>query len=163
MARTDWAALVTEPAAEYTASAELVRFGLQPYLPQVRRRHRAQGLALVRLYPLFPRYLLVPIGDAQAPALRLARGLRKPRPVLTDDDGRPWRAPGDLIEALMAAERRGDFDETLAHGDRVRLASGALAGVNALLQGSSGSRAELLMPLLGGCRVRVAEAKVVRA
>ena len=56
MARTDWAALVTEPAAEYTASAELVRFGLQPYLPQVRRRHRAQGLALVRLYPLFPRY-----------------------------------------------------------------------------------------------------------
>jgi hypothetical protein len=38
MARTDWTALVTEPAAEYVARTELERFDLRPYLPQVRKR-----------------------------------------------------------------------------------------------------------------------------
>ena len=38
MARTDWVALLTDPAAEYSAATELERLGLNPYLPQIRKR-----------------------------------------------------------------------------------------------------------------------------
>lgn len=164
MARSDWAALVTEPAAEYRASSELARFGLHPYLPQTSRRWSERGACLARRYPLFPGYLLVPVGEVNSPAVRLVHGLCKPRPVLADETGRPWRAPGEVIDALKTAEARGDFDEqALARGDRVRLRSGALAGVEALMETLSGTRAELFVALLGGARVSVAAAKVVRA
>jgi hypothetical protein len=38
MARNDWVAALTEPAAEYMACTELSRFGLNAYLPQLRKQ-----------------------------------------------------------------------------------------------------------------------------
>ena len=116
---TDWVALVTEPAAEYLAATELQRFGLAPFLPQMRRRWRSpHGKAVLRRFPLFPRYLLLRIDETAHPALRIARGLRKARPILADDLGRPWRCPHAVIDAIMLAERRGEFDEIIARATR---------------------------------------------
>ena len=90
-------------------------------------RHGAN--AVLRRFPLFPRYLLLRIDEAGHSALRIARGLRKLRPVLAADDGQPWRCPADIVTAIMAAECRDEFDEIIVKGDNVRLMKGALAGI----------------------------------
>jgi hypothetical protein len=165
MARTDYCALVTEPMSEYLAATELERYGLRPYIPQLRRRHLAlHGSQLIaKLSPLFPRYPLLPIGDAGAPAIRLASGLRRSRPVLSDDDGNPWRCPRDVIAELMEHEAAGMFDEVLMPGDAVRIKGGALAGMLGLLQkNSKASRLTILSPLFGGVRATVSSKNITR-
>jgi len=165
MARSDWAALLTEPAAEYAACTELERFGLKPYLPQLRKRHHSRtGKFVMRHYPLFPRYLLVHIKDAHHPVVRMAQGINRFKPLLADDDGRPWRAPGPVIEALQLAEQRGDFDEILHKGDNVTLKYGVLATVRSILTTDSNSTmVNILTPLFGGARLRIATTKIARA
>jgi hypothetical protein len=166
MARNDWVALVTDPAAEYVARTELERFGLRPYLPQLRKRWVSPHVRAVlpRKYPLFPRYLLLPLRDADALAVRICRGVRRAKPILCNAEGRPWRAPDLVIRAVMTAEVRGDFDEFLVQGDKVVLAKGVLAGVKAVLTGLPVcNRVEVLLPLFGGARTSVPEANVARA
>jgi hypothetical protein len=162
MARSDYAALLTEPAAEYVACSELQRFGLDPYLPQIRRRHRTPaGKFLLRRFPLFPRYLLIPINSAHDPVVRMTRGICRHRPLLADEDGRPWRAPNHIIDAVRMAERVGFFDEILHKGDQVTFACGVLANVRAVMTADATPEAlDLLVPLLGGARVKVSPERV---
>jgi hypothetical protein len=83
----------------------------------------------------------------------VCRGLRKLKPILANAEGRPWRAPDAVIAAVREAEARGDFDEILTQGDTVRLAQGVLAGVKAVLTGTTaGNKIEVLMPLFGGVK-----------
>ena len=164
MARTDFVALVTEPAAEYITATELRRFGLRPYLPELSRRWiPPHGGVLPRRYPLFTRYVLLPIGEAEHRAVRHVRGLRKVRPVLADDLGRPWRCPVAVIDAIRFAEQQGEFDEIIASGDQLKLTSGVLASVSARMSGSPGIRVEVLLPLFNGCRATVSASQLVRA
>jgi hypothetical protein len=165
MARNDWVALVTDPAAEYVARTELERFDLRPYLPQFRKRWSTphSNAALMRRYPLFPRYILLPLRDSSVPAVRVCRGLRKTKPILADDEGRPWRASEAVIMAVMRAEARGDFDDILAQGDKVQLAKGVLAGVAAVLTSTAtNGKVEVLMPLFGGVKATVPQGNVAR-
>jgi len=158
--------LTTEPSLEYVAASELERFGFRPYLSQYRRRWiAASGDVTTKLFPTLPRYLLLPINDASSRRLRLARGLSKGNPILSDERGQPRRVPGAVVEALALAEISGSFDEVLHVGDRVRVATtGALADVRALVQ-SADTRTMLtaLLPLLGGCRARVPRDRVIAA
>jgi len=166
MARTDWVALVTEPSMEYVAWQELTRLGLRPYLPQARRRWRPthSTAVLLRKYPLFPRYLLLPIREAKSPAVRLSRGVSRFKPILGSADGHMWRAPDAIIEAVRASEERGDFDEILAKGDKVQLTKGVLAGVQAVLnETAKKGRVEVLIALFGGVKASVPQANVARA
>lgn len=164
MARSDWVALVTEPAAEYTAATELTRLGLHPYLPQAARRWSPpDAVAIMRRYPIFPRYLLLPVADLDHRRLRLARGLRRARPILADGNGRPWRVGDAIIGAIRAAEEAGDFDDILVRGDKVRINDGILANIAAFLEESHGNTLHLLTPLLGGATVRIARTRVSRA
>lgn len=164
MARSDWIALVTEPTAEYVAQTDLLRFGLTPYLPQVRRRcvlpyaPRYQ----IRLYPLFPRYLLLPLGQLDRGLLRACRGLYRVKPLLADSDGRPWRAPEKVVLAIRQAEANGDFDENLTKGDKVRITDSIFTNISAFLENYSGNTAKLLTPLLGGATIRVARNRVAK-
>ena len=165
MARNDWVALVTDPAAEYVARTELERFGLRPYLPQLRKRWVAPhgSTSLMRRYPLFPRYILLPVRDSTCSAVRMCRGLRKLKPILCDAEGRPWRASDRVIAAVREAEERGDFDEILTQGNRVQLAKGVLAGVAAVLTSTAtNGRVEVLMPLFGGVRATAPQASVAQ-
>lgn len=165
MARSDWAALLTEPAAEYVAQIELQRFGLNPYLPQLRKRqHTRAGQYVMRHYPLFARYILIPINQAHVPTIRMARGINRATPLLTGENGRPWRAPQKIIDAIKQAEQEGQFDEILHKGDDVTLAYGVLATVRSVLtETPCNGMVELLSPLLGGSKVRVDQSKIVRA
>jgi hypothetical protein len=165
MARTDWIALVTEPAAEYLAATELSRFGVTVYLPQLRRRwlNPHGGAALTRFHPLFPRYLLAPVQESRSPALRCARGVRRIKPILADEEGRPRLVPGHVIAAIKEAEARGMYDEIVAKGDSMKFAHGVLASISAVMESSKGNTVQLLLPLFGGSRASVASSKVVRA
>ena len=165
MARSDWAALLTDPAAEYTAHTELQRFGLTTYLPQQKKRHHSRtGSYVMRHYPLFPRYLLIPYDDAFDPSIRLARGICRHRPLLAGTDGRPWRAPKKIIDGVRSAEQDGRFDEILHIGDHVKMISGVLATVRSVLSADTpNGMVELLTPLFGGTRATVSAARVTRA
>jgi len=163
MARSDWAALLTDPASEYLAHTELRRFGLEPYLPQLKKRHHTRaGAYVMRHFPLFPRYLLVPYKDAHHPAVRLARGICRHKCVLADNDGRPWRAPAKVIDGVREAEARGLYDEILHKGDQVTLAYGVLSTVRSVCSSDiTTGMIELLMPLFGGAKATVQAAKIV--
>jgi hypothetical protein len=163
MARSDWTALLTEPAAEYLATTELQRFGLAPYLPQFRKRqHSRSGQFITRRYPLFPRYLLIPINEAHHASVRLARGVCKFRPVLADDSGRPWRAPERVIDAVKRAEQVGYFDEILHKGDYVTMTYGVLATIKSVCTTEAqAGMVELLTPLFGGARATANAAHLV--
>jgi hypothetical protein len=172
MSRTDWTALVTRPSAEYAAVSDLARFGLNPYLPQVRRLHLAPSTTpMLRRYPLFPRYLFLPFRQLDYDVLRNCRTLLQPKPVLADALGRPWRAPLHVIEAVRRIEAAGTLDESpesnlkipLKIGDKVRINNKLLDGITAFIENSSDKDLHVLMPLLGGARVRVARASVTKA
>jgi transcription antitermination factor NusG len=126
-----------------------------------KRHHTRPGKYVMRHYPLFPRYVLIKIGHASAPELRLARGVCRYRPVLADDDGRPWRAPSTVVEAIREAERRCAFDEILHKGDSVTLAFGVFATVRSVLTATPATNiVELLTPLFGGARARIDTARI---
>jgi len=165
MARSDWAALLTDPAQEYLACSELVRFGLQPYLPQLKKRHHTRsGQYVMRDYPLFPRYLLIPYGDAYNPSVRLSRGICKHKCVLADENGRPWRAPNCVIEDVKRAEKSGLYDEILHKGDSVTMAYGVLATVRSVMSSDTTTgMIEMLMPLFGGVKATVDSARIIHA
>ena len=110
----------------------------------------------MRHFPLFPRYLLIPYPDAHNPSVRLARGICRYKCVLADDDGRPWRAPGKVIDGVREAEARGLYDEILHKGDSVTLAHGVLSTVRSVMSSDTTTgMIELLMPLFGGAKATV--------
>jgi hypothetical protein len=118
---------------------------------------------LSRRYPLFSRYILVPINESDHRAVHHARGVRKFRPILADQAGRPWRCPNAIVDAIRLAEQQGEFDEVIASGDQVKLTRGVLSCVSARMSGSPGIRVELLLPLFGGARAGVSPGQLVRA
>jgi hypothetical protein len=164
MARDDWTALTTNPQSEYTAYTELIRFGLSPYLPQIRRRWLApqSRQLLMRQYPLFPRYLLLPYRDLNPTAIRTARGLSRQNTILSDKEGRPWRTPDKVVQAIKTAEHNGKFDEILFKGDKIAFNSGILQGIQAFIEKSSLNTVELLSPLFGGARLTTAPDAISR-
>jgi hypothetical protein len=116
----------------------------------------------MRNFPIFPRYLFIPISDAHHASIRLARGICRYRPLLADDEGRPWRAPSKTIDAVRTAEAAGIFDEILHKGDSVTLAFGVLSAVRSVCSSdTTAGMIEILMPLFQGCRATVNAAKVV--
>src|SRR5262245_6160598 len=132
MARSDWAAFMTEPAAEYPARTELERFGLDPYLPQHRKRYRTPtGKWCLRQYPLFPRYLLLPFNQIRAPQSHACRVRLR---LLQNESGTVWRAPHDTVQDIIHAEHNGRFDDpTPAPGQTVILTRSITATVVATL------------------------------
>jgi transcription antitermination factor NusG len=157
MARTDWTALVTDPAQEYLARSELERLGMHPYLPQVRRRWTAPHgrTKHLRNFPLFPRYIFIPLNDVDPSMFALCRGVRKYKPVVSDQSGRPWRVYNSHIQLIRTAEQLRHFDDTFQKGDKVQINNGLFEGIEAFLENSSNNMVELFAPLLGGARVKL--------
>jgi hypothetical protein len=157
MARNDWAALVTEAAREYQTRTELERLGLTPYLPQCRRQIRvAHSQFVMRYYPLFPRYILIPYGQTASPSLRLVRGIHRTETIpsgILHTDGRPWRTSAAAIQEIREAEVFGRFDDVPQPGSVVQLSNPALAHLQVrLTKIISPSTCVLLTPLFGGSR-----------
>ena len=93
----------------------------------------------------------MPISTVYDPSVRLSRGVCRHNPVLADPDGRPWRAPAKIVDAVREAERLGSFDEILHKGDHITFAYGVLANVRSVMcSDTSSGLVELLTPLIRG-------------
>jgi hypothetical protein len=65
---------------------------------------------LVRSFPLFPRWVLLPLVEARSREIHYCPKLRLPRPLLTID-GCVWQAPSEAVFQLARAEHeRRPFD-----------------------------------------------------
>ena len=83
MANDGFAVAVTETGLEYQVRLELARLRLNPYLPQYTRLWTPDKTStpLVRRFPLFPKYILLPLAEARTREVQYVRGLKLLRPI----------------------------------------------------------------------------------
>src|SRR5580765_7637640 len=119
----DWAAAQTEPGYEYWVKQEFERLGLQPYMPQYRKNWSPRGCPrpIARSFPLFPRYVFLPILQARVREVHYVRHLKQPKPFLSDPDGKLWTARGEEIFEVARIENCGGFDQCVVLGGKIRL------------------------------------------
>ena len=93
--RNSWACCVTLAQHEYVAKVDCERFGLHPFLPQIRKAWTPRGdKPMLRATPMFPRYFFIPLAEARARPLHHVRGLLGHRFLLTSMEGTIFTAPG---------------------------------------------------------------------
>jgi transcription antitermination factor NusG len=154
-------AVQTRPAAEYVAKTEMLRVGLDVYLPQYRReeQHRRSHAWIAKQFPLFPGYLFLAAESLRWPALTSCNGLDVD-PVLCNCEGKPIPIDGEVIRRIRDNEECGAFDVLrsapgrLQIGDSVTIADGALAGlIGPLSRVRNHRHIEILSALFGGSKV----------
>ncbi len=149
-----WYAVHTRPHKEVLVAALLEdRLDATVFLPEVLQKARsAMGLRM-GLRPLFPTYLFVQVDLNEHPpsAVRSLPGVLR----LLGSGNTPLAVPTPVIEALGVECQRlnaagGPFATDLAPGERVRLTSGPLAGLEAVFVEplAPGDRAAVLLQFL---------------
>jgi hypothetical protein len=111
-----FAVAATETGLEYQVRLELARLRLNPYLPQYTRLWTPDKTAmpLVRCFPLFPKYVFLPLAEARTREIFYVKGLKLPKPFINNGDGRILTLPEDAVFEVMRIEHEGGFDLTLA-------------------------------------------------
>jgi len=162
-----WYLVYSKPRAESQARLNLSRQGFTTYLPLVRQARRYRGRRVVRVEPLFPRYLFVqldPVADNWAP-IRSTLGVSS----LVRFGGEAAPVPDELVEVLRV---RGDEQGIhilppmeFTQGERVRVKEGPMMGYEGIFLARSGrERVLLLLDIVGGgSRVNVDAGHVERA
>ena len=149
----NWYLVYSKARQEESAALGLTEQGYAVYLPKLKtKKRRAQGMVEI-IQPLFPRYLFVaPSNEDQSISpVRYTAGVSKL--VRFNADFEP--VPQGMIEALQAREdpETGYHRLTppkLKQGDRVRVQSGAFAGLEGVFEARSGQdRVIVLFELLG--------------
>jgi len=147
-----WYAIHTKGRQERVAVEQLTRQHYQAYLPLIRAPKRRRGRWREVVEPLFPGYLFarIDMGAQSTAPIRSTRGVIG----MVRFGNKALPVPETLIERLKAAETDGNGvirkEPLFKSGDRVEIASGPLAGLEAIFMSSSGpERAHLLLELLG--------------
>jgi transcriptional antiterminator RfaH len=150
---TDWYLVYTKARQEDIAASGLEEQGYSVYLPKLKtRRRRSKGMVEV-IQPLFPRYLFVAARDKERSISPVGYTVGVSQLVRFSVDYVP--VPQEMIEALQAREdpETGFHRLTapnLKRGDRVRIQSGAFAGIEGVFEVRSGKdRVIVLFELLG--------------
>ncbi|WP_295392335.1 transcription/translation regulatory transformer protein RfaH [uncultured Thiodictyon sp.] len=148
-----WSVVFTKPRQEALARENLERQGFAAYLPLLKQSKRRRGCWVEVVEPLFPRYLFVALefGVQDLSPIRSTLGvIDLVRFGLT-----PATVPRGVVESLMAAEDPAAAchlgrHEPFRKGDRVTIAAGPFAGIDAIFEESTGKgRVSLLLDLLG--------------
>ena len=163
-----WSVVFSKPRQEAIAKYNLERQGFMVYLPMLRRSKRLRGRWVDAVEPLFPRYLFVALefGVQDLSPIRSTLGVID----LVRFGLEPATVPQGVVESLMAAEDPAAAchlgrSEPFRKGDRVTIAAGPFAGVEAIFEESTGKgRVSLLLDLLGQAnRVQVDKNLVLSA
>jgi hypothetical protein len=159
MASDYWAAARTAGGAEYAVTVDLKRLRLTPFCPQYYRHWTPDksSTSLVKAYPLFPRYVLLPLAEARTREVQYVRGLRLPKPLLTVD-GQIWQIPAEAVFELARLEHRADLDRTVLAGNWVRMTA-----VDLFLAQVAEQTAELFRPLWAVARPAAGSSIEMRA
>ncbi len=126
-----WYLIYSKPRGEELAKANLERQEFRSYLPLVRRPRYRMGRRIMRIEPLFPRYLFIhldAVTDNWAP-IRSTFGVTN----LVRFGMQPAMVPDGLVEMLMARDDAsgGIQDlppEEFQKGGRVRISAGPMVG-----------------------------------
>lgn len=130
-----WFALYTKHQHEKAAAFLLQRTGFEVFLPLYHEVHRWKDRNQKVQLPVFPCYLFLRTSLA-----RKAEVLRTPGVFsIVESGGQPCAIPEGEIEAIRrTANSRAHFEPHpfLNSGDRVRIRSGPLAGIEGILTGT---------------------------
>ncbi|MDH3280381.1 MAG: transcription/translation regulatory transformer protein RfaH [Gammaproteobacteria bacterium] len=152
MAARKWYLIYAKPRQEELAKVNLERQGYETYLPLMRTPRRRLGRRVIRIEPMFPRYLFIrldKIHDNWAP-IRSTFGVSK----LVRFGSEPTPVPDDLIEALQTRDDKSGIQDRPLHefkqGEAVRIEEGPFMGYQGIfLAKSSRERVIVLLNIVG--------------
>jgi len=127
-----WHALHTRHQHEKVVAQALLGKGFEVFLPQYRTVHRWKDRRKELILPLFPNYVFIRGGLERMLILVTTPGIHS----LVSWGGRPANIPPDEIEAvrrLVGSSLPVEPHPFLKCGDRVRIKSGPLAGIEGIL------------------------------
>jgi transcription antitermination factor NusG len=127
-----WHALYTRHQHEKVVAQALSGKGFEVFLPQYRTVHRWKDRQKELLLPLFPNYVFIRGGLDRMLILVTTPGIH----FLVSWGGRPANIPAEEIEAvrrLVESSLQVEPHPFLKCGDRVRIKSGPLEGIEGIL------------------------------
>ena len=131
-----WFALYTKSRHEFVTYSELIRKGIEAYLPTIRKLRQWKDRKKYVDFPLFPGYIFVRI---QPYPDRLLQVLRTKGAVtfVSHEKGKPAEIPDDEIESLkllVSSGRDLDIYPHLKEGTTVRIRRGKLEGAVGIIE-----------------------------
>ncbi len=152
-----WYLVYSKPRREGLAKANLERQGFKAYLPLTRRPRQRAGRRILRIEPLFPRYLFIhldPVTDNWAP-IRFTLGVTK----IVRFGMEPALVPPNLVETLMARIDSSGIQnvppEEFQKGSRVRISEGPMMGYEAIFLAKTSRECVLVLLDIVGNQTRV--------
>jgi transcriptional antiterminator RfaH len=147
-----WYLVYAKPRQEELAHANLERQGYEIYLPLIRQARRRLGRRVIRIEPMFPRYLFIHLDtetDNWAP-IRSTFGVSK----LVRFGPEPSPVPDDLVAAIRRRDDKSGVQDIALHefkpGERVRVEEGPLMGYEGVfLARTSQERVLVLLDIVG--------------
>lgn len=157
-----WYLIYSKPREEGLAKKNLDRQGYDTYLPMARVPRRRSGRRVVRVEPMFPRYLFIHLDtetDNWAP-IRSTFGVS----TLVRFGPKPSAVPDDLIDLLKQRDDARGVQDIPMHefetGQRVRIEEGPFMGYEGIyLAPTSQQRVIVLLDIVG----KAAKARVETA
>ena len=153
----NWYVVRTEPRAEFLASDELRREGVEVFFPRFKSVHPKFGTVET---PLFPGYLFLRCDPDGAgwPKLQIARHIAG---WVTFGFERPWLPDyvvSELMEQWETIKQQGGNIRRFSVGDKVNITAGSLRGLAEILQEAKlpNVRARVKLQFMG----RLVEAQV---
>ena len=146
-----WYLVYSKPRQEDVAKQNLQRQGYETYLPMVRFARRRLGRRIIKIEPMFPRYLFIRLdteSDNWAP-IRSTLGVNSIVRFGPD----PTPVPDELVASLKARDREGVQDMPLHEfkpGGKVRIEEGPFEGYEGIfLATTSQDRVLVLLDIVG--------------
>jgi transcriptional antiterminator RfaH len=149
-----WFVAETHPGRDAEALDRLRDQGFTAYQPVVLERRAVRRKTTIVHAPMFPGYLFVAL-DLTAPGWRSAFHTRGIRAFLCHAPERPTPVPAAVIQlvaenaAALDAELRGQLNQPVAPGERVKVKVGPWAGFDGVCLWSSRHRIRIMLTLFG--------------
>lgn len=142
-----WYLVYSKPRQEQAAKENLERQGYHIYLPLLKVPRRRLGRRVVRVEPMFPRYLFIELDtvkDNWAP-IRSTVGVQK----MVRFGVEPTPVPAGLVSALRAREDAQGVQNIPLHsyetGQRVRIEEGPFTGYEGIFIAKTGEERVLVL------------------
>ena len=147
-----WYLVYSKPRREELARVNLERQGYATYLPMMRTPRRKLGRRIIRVEPMFPRYLFIRLDtetDNWAP-IRSTLGVAN----LVRFGMLPSPVPDDLVTALRTRDNASGVQDVPLHsfteGQRVRIEEGPFMGYEGIFLAPTGEeRVLILLDIVG--------------
>ncbi len=140
-----WYVIHTKPRQEMRAWQNLVQQGYACYLPLMPRLKVRAGDTAIVDEPLFPRYLFVRLSDSPAgkgwAPIRSTKGVSR----LVTFGAEPATISDDLLSAIRSRQDAAMPTPLYATGDRIRIQTGPLSGLDAVYLMDDGERRAMVL------------------